>query len=631
MKILQELRLLPNICFKETFKGFVNLDYQFLNKIKSPQDVKELNDSQITVLCDEIRDCIINTVSQNGGHLAANLGSVELTVAIHRAFNSPEDTIIFDVGHQSYTHKLLTGRFDKFGTLRKENGISGFMKPSESEHDPIITGHSSNSISAAYGIYRAKKLNGESGSAVAVIGDGALTGGMAYEALNHAGEHKGNFIVILNDNEMSISQNVGGISKSLTKLRNKARYHRFKFAFGRFLKHIPLVGNSLHRFFYRVKEVFKGAVYRRNIFSAFGFNYLGPVDGHNIKDMESLFKIAQNYQRPTVIHVVTTKGKGYHHAENNPNGYHGVSPFDIDEGIKSNSKVTFSDIVGRTLCEMAEKDDKICAVTAAMGSGTGLSEFEKLYPERFFDVAIAEQHAVTFAAGLAKGGMKPYFAVYSSFLQRGYDQIIHDCAISNLPVTFLIDRAGIVGEDGETHQGLFDVSFLTSIPNMTVYSPTYFEELKYVIKNTAESDGVKAIRYPRGCEIPANGLNINFDNDFAFLPGKGDRVIVTYGRLFSEALKAKERYTDLSIIKLNKIFPISNQLVNGLKKFKRIDFYEESVKSGGIGEHLSALLLQDGFKGEFKLHAVDNKFVPMSSTESALNKLGLDFENMLRS
>ncbi|MBQ2266224.1 MAG: 1-deoxy-D-xylulose-5-phosphate synthase, partial [Clostridia bacterium] len=287
------------------------MEYEILNNIKSPADIKNFNDNEINQLCGEIRDCIITTVSKNGGHLAANLGAVELTVAVHRAFDSPKDAIIFDVGHQCYTHKLLTGRFKEFSTLRQENGLSGFMKPCESEHDPIITGHSSNSVSAAYGIYRAKKLKGEDGSAVAIIGDGALTGGMAYEALNHAGEHSGNFIVILNDNEMSISQNVGGMSKSLTKMRNKARYHRFKFAFGRFLKHIPFVGNSLYKFFYRIKETFKSIIYRNNLFQAFGFNYLGPVDGHNVKDMESLFKIAKTYQRPTVVHVVTTKGKGY--------------------------------------------------------------------------------------------------------------------------------------------------------------------------------------------------------------------------------------------------------------------------------------------------------------------------------
>ncbi len=607
------------------------MNYEILNTIKSPQDVKKLSNSQITVLCEEIRDCIINTVSQNGGHLAANLGSVELTVAVHRAFDSPQDAIIFDVGHQCYTHKLLTGRFEDFKNLRKEDGLSGFMKPKESEHDPIITGHSSNSISAAYGIYRAKKLKGVEGSAVAIIGDGALTGGMAYEALNHAGDHKGNFIVILNDNEMSISQNVGGMSKSLTKMRNKARYHRFKFAFGRFLNHIPLVGHALYKFFYRLKEIFKSIVYKNNIFSAFGFNYLGPVDGHNVKDMESLFKIAKCYQRPTVIHVVTTKGKGYSFAEQSPNSYHGVSPFDATIGVLPSNKITFSDIAGRTLCEMAENDDKICAVTAAMESGTGLSDFATKYPDRFFDVGIAEQHAVTFTAGLAKGGMKPYFAVYSSFLQRAYDQIIHDCAIGNVPLTLLVDRAGIVGEDGETHQGLFDVSFLTSIPNITVYSPTYYDELVYAINLTALQGGVNAIRYPRGCEVPSNTFKIDFKGDYTVLNGNGERVVITYGKLFSEALKAKEADENITLIKLNKIFPISDALVLGLKNCKKIDFYEESVKSGGIGEHLSALLLENGFKGEFIIHAVNNEFVPMAKTDAALKKLGLDYESMLRS
>ena len=614
----------------EIFKGLVNLNYEILNKIKSPQDVKNLSNSQLTVLCEEIRDCIINTVSENGGHLAANLGSVELTVAVHRAFDSPKDAIIFDVGHQCYTHKLLTGRFEDFKNLRKENGLSGFMKPNESVHDPIITGHSSNSISAAYGIYRAKKLKGEDGSAVAIIGDGALTGGMAYEALNHAGDHNGNFIVILNDNEMSISQNVGGMSKSLTKMRNKARYHRFKFAFGRFLNHIPLVGHAIYKFFYRVKETFKSVVYKNNIFSAFGFNYLGPVDGHNIKDMESLFKIAKCYQRPTVIHVVTTKGKGYPLAEKKPNSYHGVSPFDVNEGVIPSKKITFSDVAGRTLCEMAENDEKICAVTAAMESGTGLTDFAEKFPDRFFDVGIAEQHAVTFTAGLANGGMKPYFAVYSSFLQRAYDQIIHDCAIGNVPITLLVDRAGIVGEDGETHQGLFDVSYLTSIPNVTVYSPTYYDELIYTINLSSITDGVTAIRYPRGVEAPEHP-NIDFKPDYTVLKGKNDRVIVTYGKLFSESFKAKQQNDDLSVIKLNKIYPLSDGFIDELKNYKQIDFYEETVKSGGIGEHLSARLHENGYIGSYNIHAVNNEFVPMSSTAVALKKIGLDYESMLRS
>ena len=433
------------------------MEYKLLSKIKSPDDVKKLNYDEISLLCQEIRDCIVSTVSKNGGHLASNLGAVELTVALHRSFSSPEDALIFDVGHQSYTHKLLTGRFDRFSSIRTENGLSGYMRPDESEHDPFITGHSSNSISAAYGIYRAKKLKGEEGTAVAVIGDGAMTGGMAYEALNNAASGRSNFIVVLNDNKMSISRNVGALARSLTKMRNKPHYHHFKFALSRFLLAIPLIGRPLNNAIFTVKEAVKELVYHENIFSALGFNYLGPVDGHDVKAMEQLFDIAKSYSRPSVIHVITTKGKGYAYAESSPKDYHGVSAFDIDKGAKFGGKRTYSDVAGEALCKAAERDERVCAITAAMTAGTGLAEFAGRFKSRFFDVGIAEEHAVTFAAGLASAGMKPYFAVYSSFLQRGFDQIIHDVAIGGFPVRLLIDRAGIVGEDGETHQGLFDV------------------------------------------------------------------------------------------------------------------------------------------------------------------------------
>ena len=327
-----------------------------LNTIKTPQDVKQLNKAELIVLCDEIRNCIIETVSKNGGHLASNLGAVELTIAIHKVFNSPEDSIIFDVGHQCYTHKLLTGRFENFNTLRLENGISGFLKPSESIHDAFITGHSSNSISAAYGIYKAKKLTGQKGSAIAVIGDGALTGGMAYEALNNAGNDDGNFIIILNDNKMSISKNVGALSRSLTTMRNKPRYHSFKFALSNFLIKIPLIGKYINKFLHTIKEIFKRIIYKNNVFSTLGFNYLGPVDGHNIESLESLLKIAKSYNKPTIVHVITTKGKGYSYAENNPNNYHGVSPFDITAGATANGKISFSDVAGAALCDLANID-----------------------------------------------------------------------------------------------------------------------------------------------------------------------------------------------------------------------------------------------------------------------------------
>lgn len=603
------------------------MEYKLLSKIKSPDDVKKLNYDEISLLCQEIRDCIVSTVSKNGGHLASNLGAVELTVALHRSFSSPEDALIFDVGHQSYTHKLLTGRFDKFSTIRIENGISGYMRPDESEHDPFITGHSSNSISAAYGIYRAKKLKGENGTAVAIIGDGAMTGGMAYEALNNAGSGRSNFIVVLNDNKMSISRNVGALARSLTKMRNKPHYHHFKFALSRFLLAIPLIGKPLNNAIFTVKEAVKELIYHENIFSALGFNYLGPVDGHNVKAMEQLFEVAKTYSRPSVIHVITTKGKGYAYAESSPRDYHGVSAFDIDKGADFGGKRTYSDVAGAALCKIAEKDEKVCAVTAAMAAGTGLTEFAGRFKSRFFDVGIAEEHAVTFAAGLASAGLKPYFAVYSSFLQRGFDQVIHDIAIGNFTVRLLIDRAGIVGEDGETHQGLFDVSFLTSVPGMTVYSPTYYDELERIIELSAQSDKFVAIRYPRGCE--KSGAEKEISGDYTVFEGSGEKAIVTYGRIFQNALEAQKKLPDVTLIKLNKIYPVSDSLINEMQKYKELHFFEEGIKNGGIAELCAAKLLESGYGRKYVIHAIDNKFVPTAAVSAALKNAGLDTESMI--
>ena len=604
------------------------MEYKLLCKIKSPDDVKKLNEAQIPLLCEEIRDCIVSTVSKNGGHLASNLGAVELTVALHRSFCSPNDSIIFDVGHQCYTHKLLTGRFEGFSSLRTENGLSGYMKPTESEHDPFITGHSSNSISAAYGIYRAKRLKGENGTAVAVIGDGAMTGGMAYEALNNVGSGRNNFIVVLNDNKMSISRNVGALSRSFTKMRNKPHYHHFKYALSRFLLAIPVIGKPINNFIYTVKEAIKGLIYKNNFFTALGFNYLGPVDGHNVKAMEQLFEVAKTYSRPSLIHVITTKGKGYSYAEASPKNYHGVSPFDVERGATENGKLTFSDVAGAALCAVAEKDEKICAITAAMTSGTGLTAFAGKYKNRFFDVGIAEQHAVTFAAGLASAGMKPFFAVYSSFLQRGFDQVIHDIAIGGFPVRLLVDRAGIVGEDGETHQGLFDVPFLTTVPNMTVYSPCYYKELENCILRAAKEDVICAIRYPRGCE--KEEPDCDFSSDYTLVSGEGKKLIITYGRLFSDALEAKKKYPELNILKLNKIYPISDACFSEIIRYDEVHFFEEGIKNGGIGELCGARLLEGGFRGKYKIHAIDGKFVPCAAVSSAIKLNGLDSESMLR-
>ena len=602
------------------------LEYQFLSNIHSPEDIKELNEEQLAQLCSEIRECIISTVAKNGGHLASNLGAVELTVALHRSFSSPKDAILFDVGHQCYTHKLLTGRFDRFDTLRTEGGLSGYMRPDESEHDPFITGHSSNSISAAYGIYRAKRLKGEEGTAVAVIGDGAMTGGMAYEAMNNVASGRNNFIVVLNDNKMSISRNVGALSRSLTKMRNRPHYHHFKFALSHFLLAIPLVGRHLNDLFFSIKESIKGLVYKNNIFSSLGFHYLGPVDGHDIKAMEALFQVAQTYNRPTLIHVVTTKGKGYSYAENSPKNYHGVSPFDVEEGASTEGKPSFSDVAGQTLVELAEKDDSICAVTAAMTVGTGLSDFATRFKSRFFDVGIAEQHAVTFAAGLASGGMKPFFAVYSSFLQRGFDQVLHDIAIGGYPVRLLIDRAGIIGEDGETHQGIFDIPFLSSVPGMTIYSPCCFKELRDCIRKAAQTPACCAIRYPRGGEMFEPALD--FSGEITCLPGTGKKAIVTYGRLSLQAITLQRERPDLHVLKLNRVYPIAEQAIDCLLPMEEIHFFEESIQSGGIAEQLAAKLLQAGWQGTYRIHAIDGCFVPTASVASSLAATGLDLDSM---
>ena len=602
------------------------MEYKILNKVKSPEDVKKLNTDEINLLCAEIRSEIIDVVSKNGGHLASSLGAVELTIALHRVFSSPKDAIIFDVGHQSYAHKLLTGRLDKFDTLRCEGGISGFMRPDESEHDPFVTGHSSNSISAAYGIYRAKTmLNG--GSAVAVIGDGAMTGGMAYEALNNAGAKKGNFIVVLNDNKMSISRNVGAIPRAFTKMRNRKGYHEMKFAISTFLLKIPFIGKPLHNAIFATKEAFKSIVYKNNIFTSLGFNYLGPVNGHDIETMERLFTIAKSYNRPTLIHVVTTKGKGYSYAENQPKDYHGVSSFDVDRGKDVSTNKTYSDIAGESLCELAAQNKKICAITAAMTEGTGLQEFAVKYKSRFFDVGIAEQHAVTFAAGLATGGMIPFFAVYSTFLQRGYDQVLHDAAIANVPIKLLVDRAGIVGDDGESHQGVFDVAYLSTIPNVNIYSPCYYSELKDLIFKTSQNKELSVIRYPRGAEC--KNFDGKIEGEYTVLSQNGEKAIVTYGRIFDNAVVAQRSLNNTDVIKLNKVYPVGDEVIETLFKYKEIYFFEEGVLSGGVGEHIAAKLFKRGFVGKYHINAIDNEFVGASTIKSALKKYKLDSESMI--
>ncbi|MGI6269537.1 MAG: 1-deoxy-D-xylulose-5-phosphate synthase [Candidatus Howiella sp.] len=601
-----------------------------LETIHSPGDVKRLSLEEKKILCEEIRNKIIATVSNNGGHLASNLGVVELTVAIHSVFDSPKDSIIFDVGHQCYTHKLLTGRSDLFDTLRQEEGLSGFMKPSESPHDPVITGHSSSSISAALGIAKGNTLRGVDAKSVAVIGDGAMTGGMAFEALNNAGHGKDNLVIILNDNKMSIGRNVGGFPRHLTVMRTRPSYYRFKRLVDRTIARIPKIGTPLRNAIVNSKTALKNAIYHSNMFEDLGIHYYGPIDGHDLERLLFAMEVAKNESRPVLIHVITTKGKGYAYAEKNPKDFHGVSAFDPAAGCPAKGGRTFSDVFGEEMCTLAQADARICAITAAMCGGTGLSRFEETFKNRFFDVGIAEQHAVTFAAGLAKTGLIPVFAVYSSFLQRGFDQIIHDAAIGRMHIVLAVDRAGIVGEDGETHQGLFDAGFLSEIPGVAVYSPSTFNELRTCLRRAAlEEPGVVAVRYPRGSEPALPAALSDGEKDFLLSgDGKADLLFVTYGRETAECAKAAEALRQdgysADVLKLLKISPLPAGVLEICKFYKFLLFAEEGERSGGIGEHLAAHLLEAGWHGRFLHAAVPDTFVSEGTVAAGIARCGLD-------
>ncbi len=599
-----------------------------LENIKSPSDLKQLNTEQLNALCAEIREKLINTVSANGGHLASNLGIVELTVGIHMVFDSPNDSILFDVGHQCYVHKLLTGRYAEFDTIRKENGLSGFMSPSESEHDAFISGHSSNSISAACGIAKANSLMGNSNYVIPIVGDGAITGGMTFEALNNSGRGKEKLIVILNDNKMSISKNVGSLARHLTAIRTGRRYIHAKESLRTAVKKIPVFGNKISKALFALKQILKGALYNCNYFESLGYYYLGPIDGNNIQSVIRALNSAKDISRPVIVHAITVKGNGYTPAEKNPTSYHGVSHFDIDAGYSANEDC-YSNVFGQTLCELARKDDKICAVTAAMTEGTGLTKFKEEFKSRFFDVGIAEQHAVTYCAGLASKGFKPVFAVYSSFLQRGYDQLIHDVAICNYNVTFAIDRAGIVGSDGVTHQGIFDVAFLNTVPNISVYSPSDYRELKCCLERAVNEQGASAVRYPRGNEgYKPSWLSESY-SDYSLHIGKNSSVAaVTYGNLFSNVAAAADK-GEFSVCKLNRIKPLPNGLIHQLAKFDKIVIFEEGIKTGGIAEQLSSALMESGYKGSCQIKAL-NGFVPHCEVPSAYRRYGFDVASILK-
>ena len=602
-----------------------------LDGVNSPKDIKKMNTDQLNELCSDIRKLLISTVSHTGGHLASNLGVVELTVALHKVFNSPTDQIVFDVGHQCYTHKILTGRKDKFSTLRTENGISGFTRPDESEHDIFSSGHSSTSISAAVGLARAKRIKGEKGKVIAVIGDGALTGGLAYEALNNSGNDNSNMIVILNDNNMSISKNVGSMAKVFTTFRTSPRYVTFKSKIQRGLARIPKIGAQISRTFTLVNAKIRKMVYHETFFEDMGFRYYGPIDGHDIEALIDVLNVAKVHNHSVLIHINTVKGRGYNPAEKNPTQFHGIGKFDVNTGEPISSGENFSSTFGKAMCNFAKNDGRICCVTAAMAEGTGLNEFSRLYPERFFDVGIAEQHAVTFSSGLARNGMIPVFAVYSTFLQRSYDQLVHDVSMQGLKVVFGIDRAGFVGEDGESHQGIYDTSFLNSVIGLTVFAPSYFDELQAMFyEGIYKTDGAVAVRYPRGKErFRPNNYEYKHEAYSIFGNITAKTVLITYGRLFSECYQAMEQLNDVCVFKLNKIKPIEDSIYSLMMKAEKIFFVEESIKSGSVGEIFGCGLSEHGVSAKFFHIAINDEFVKQASVESQMKKYKLDCNSII--
>lgn len=608
------------------------MNQTILESIKHPSDVKVLDDASLEKLCAEIRGVLIDTVASTGGHLASNLGTVELTVALHKSFNSPEDKIIWDVGHQAYSHKLLTGRYSDFSTLRKEGGISGFVRPDESEHDSFYEGHAGVSVSQAAGVAAANAVKGSKNYAVAVIGDGAFGNGMTYEALNHAGSTKTRLIVILNDNEMSISENVGAMARYLAAVRAKPEYYRFKAGTERALNRIPVVGKSMSNHLFKLKTALKNIIYSSSFFEDLGFKYIGPIDGHNIARLCEAMDSAKMVARPVIIHINTLKGRGYDFAETSPEKFHGISKFDINTGEPVSSGDSYSSRFGKALCEFAAKDKRICAITAAMALGTGLEGFSKAYPERFFDVGIAEEHAVTFASGLSSAGMLPVFAVYSTFLQRCADQLIHDGALQRQKMIIAVDRAGFVGEDGETHQGLFDVALLQSLPNTTVYSPATYAELNNALYNAFYKDeNLIVIRYPRG-SMPEYALAEDANGGEFKTVGSGKTAIVTYGRLYFNALKAaemlREKGIEARIIKLGKIKPLPLGAVENALECENVFFFEEGMRSGGVAEKFGCALLENGFKGQYSVTAVDGEFVAHASVARLMEKYSMDTAGM---
>ena len=600
-----------------------------LEQISSSEDVKKLDRAQLPLLCGELRQFLVNSVSRTGGHLASNLGAVELTVAIHRVFDTSRDRLVFDVGHQCYVHKAITGRRELFSTLRQFGGLGGFPRPDEGIHDAFIAGHASNSVSVALGMARARTLLGEDYAVTALIGDGALTGGLAYEGLNDAGDSGEPLVVILNDNGMSIDPNVGGISAHLSRLRLRPGYFAFKRGYRALLKGLP-GGMSLYRFNHRIKTAIKKSIYPCSLFEDMGFTYLGPVDGHNVEQLCSTLSWAKEMGCPVLVHVRTVKGKGYIPAERKPELCHGVAPFDPNVGISESHGEDFSARFGKDMMTLASENGRICAITAAMGEGTGLSTFAHTYPDRFFDVGIAEGHAVTMAAGMAKQGMVPVFAAYSTFLQRSFDMLIHDVALQKLHVVLAVDRAGLVGADGPTHHGCQDVAYLGQIPGMTVLCPGSFVQLDDMLRFAVEMEGPVAVRYPRGREERALS-HWNGESAAILREGK-DITLVSYGVMINELLNAAEQLNESGIsaevIQYYRISPLDIQPVKeSVAKTGKLLVLEDCVENGSVGQRLASALAQDGAApGVILLKNLKDHFVGQGTVAQLRRAEGIDAE-----
>ena len=593
-----------------------------------------ISDREGTELCAQLRQELVDDVSKTGGHLASNLGAVELTVAIHRVFDTRQDRLVFDVGHQCYCHKILTGRREAMATLRQYGGIAGFPKPVESVHDAFIAGHASNSVAVALGMVRARQALGEHYKVMALIGDGALTGGLAYEGLSNAGACGQQLLVILNDNGMSITPNVGAVADHLARQRLKPQYLTFKRYYRRVMNS-GKIGRKVYHFTHKVKQALKQSLLPCSMFENMGFNYVGPVNGHDLAGLTRAMRYARELNEPVLLHVKTVKGKGYAPAEENPDAFHGVSPFDPATGkAKKKSGENFSAVFGRTLTQLAQQDRRVCAITAAMMSGTGLSQFQAAFPERFFDVGIAEGCAVSMAAGMAKQGAIPVFAVYSSFLQRAYDMLIHDVAIDKLHVVLGVDRAGLVGEDGETHHGVFDVAFLDSVPGMTVLAPSSYAELTGMLEQAVlHADGPVAIRYPRGGEGAYQG---DAGPGHAAVLRQGDDItLVSYGILINDVLEAAELLAaegvQAEVVKLNVITPLDPELVlESVKKTKVLLTAEDSAAHGSVGERLAAAVAEAGLRAKVLCRTSGDKFVTHGALSCLKQELGLDSAGIFR-